>query len=66
MAEFEREKPMPADAEHHGNGTLGVHRDQLRMEWGRRGAAAEIEHRLDGALDRLADLVGERAARNPA
>src|SRR5215207_6311438 len=25
--------------EHHGNGTLGIHRDQLRMEWGRRGAA---------------------------
>lgn len=27
------------DGEHHGNGTLGVHRDQLRMEWGRRGTA---------------------------
>jgi len=79
MAEFEREKQMPADAErvfdivsdvehldrwlpdmvsvhpsgaqavdvdvtrpegeHHGNGTLGIQRDQLRMEWGRRGAA---------------------------
>jgi uncharacterized protein YndB with AHSA1/START domain len=79
MAEFEREKQMPADAErvfdvaadvehldrwlpdmvsvhpsgaqavdvdvhrpegeHHGTGTLGVHRDQLRMEWGRRGSA---------------------------
>lgn len=27
------------DGEHQGTGTLGVHPDQLRMEWGRRGSA---------------------------
>jgi uncharacterized protein YndB with AHSA1/START domain len=27
------------DGEHHATGTLGVHRDQLRLEWGGRGTA---------------------------
>lgn len=138
MAEFEREKQMPApaervftlvsDVEHldrwlpdmvsvhpsgrdavdvdvhrpegdqHGTGTLGIRREQLRLEWGSRGtddytgwlqvahaedgtswvtlhlsflgdqpeahggsAPAEIERRLDDALDHLADLVAERS-----
>lgn len=137
MAEFEREKQMPADAERvfdvvadiehvdrwlpdmvsvhpagadavdvdvhrpegeqHATGTVGVHRDQLRLEWGGRGTAeytgwlqvahadagrssvtlhlsflgdqpetqggqvaADLEHRLDESLDRLAELVAER------
>jgi uncharacterized protein YndB with AHSA1/START domain len=137
MAEFEREKQMPAEAErvfdvvadiehldrwlpdtvavhptgadavdvdvqrpdgeHHATGTVGVRREQLRLEWGGRGtadytgwlqvshadggrsyvtlhlsflgdqpeshggkAAADLERRLDDALDRLAELVAER------